>query len=335
MPTLPIDNGLLVNPEMARIFEEDTRIQRMLDVEAALAWAHAEVGNIPQKDAGKIAAMASLEHVKLNRVKEVELDTKHDIVALVRVLAETCGASGAYVHLGATSSDITDTATALQLKDALDLIVAKLLDLRETLEVKASEIPINTCFYSPEVSASGLTSWFHEISRHTQRLLECKKRVLVGKMSGAVGTQSAFGPHAARIQKLVMKRLGIEAAEISTQILQRDRHGELVCLLAGVAATLEKIAIAFELEELKMKNVNGVGLSWQDMSPQGTSGDRDLISSLGKMVRSLVVPALENMLTKHEQDLTQSSSERFIIPQACILVDYMLFIANDVTKKSK
>jgi adenylosuccinate lyase len=126
LPILPIDTRRYGTPEMLEIFEEENRLQRMLDVEAALAWAHAEVGDIPRRDAEKIVKTASVKHVKLSRVKEIEREIKHDVASLVRALAEACGSSGAYVHLGATSSDITDTATALQLKDALSLLENRL-----------------------------------------------------------------------------------------------------------------------------------------------------------------------------------------------------------------
>jgi len=132
LPILPIDTGRYGTAEMRRIFEEENRLQKMLDVEAALAWAHAEVGNIPRKDAEKIAAAASLKHVKISRVKEIEREIKHDVMALVRALAEACGPSGAFVHLGATSYDIVDTANALQLKDALEIIERRLNDFEKT-----------------------------------------------------------------------------------------------------------------------------------------------------------------------------------------------------------
>ena len=137
MPILPIDIGRYGTTEMKRIFEQETRVQKMLDVEAALAWAHGEVGNIPKEDAKKIAATSSLKHVKLARMKEIEREIKHDVASLVRALAEASGASGAYVHLGVTSYDIVDTAIALQLKDALELIEKKLADLEKTLMEKA------------------------------------------------------------------------------------------------------------------------------------------------------------------------------------------------------
>lgn len=316
----------------------------MLDVEAALAWAHAEVGNIPRKDAEKIAAMASVEHVKLSRVKEIERETKHDVAALVRGLAEACGRSGAYVHLGATSSDVNDTATALQLKNAIELIGKRLNELQKTLKRKTLEFEEPTIIMPTRVPAAlafKFSAWMQEASRHVERLRECKERVLVGKMSGAVGTQAGLGVHAVKIQNLVMKRLGIRAADISTQIVQRDRYAELVCLLAIVAASLENFATATrklqkpEVDEF-FNTEKEVGSS--SVQQEETSEACEKICGLARIVRSLVVPALENVTTWHERDLTQSSAERFIIPQACILVDYMLFlmvnVVNDHTPKN-
>jgi adenylosuccinate lyase len=328
---------------MKRIFEEETRVQRMLDVEAALAWAHAQVGDIPKEDAERIMASALVEQVKLSRIKEIEHEIKHDVAALVRALAEASGSSGAYVHLGATSYDVVDTATALQLKDALGLIGQRLEDLERILRQKAllyretlmmgrthgqHALPITLGFK--------FAVWKSEVSRHIQRLKQCEKRVIVGKMSGAVGTQAGLGPHAMKIQDLVMGRLGIRAAEISTQIVQRDRHAELVCLLAGVASSLENFATevrelqrpeigeVFEAFEVKMR----VGSSTMPHKQNPETCER--ICGLARIVRSLVIPALEDVITWHERDLTQSSAERFIIPEACILVDYMLFMMNDV-----
>jgi len=214
MPILPINTGRYGTKEMLTIFDEENRLQRLLDVEAALAWAHSEVGNIPRKDAEKIIKIASVKHVKLGRVKEIEREIKHDIMSVVRALAETCGPSGAYVHLGATSSDILDTATALQLKEALRLIEEKLADLEEVL-MKETDQYKKTMMMGrthgqhalPITFGLKLAVWMRETARHIERLQECGERVLVGKMTGAVGTQAGLGPHALEIQKLVMKRL--------------------------------------------------------------------------------------------------------------------------------
>jgi adenylosuccinate lyase len=216
---------------MKRVFEEETRIQKMLDVEAALAWAHAEVDNIPRKDAEKIATVASIQCVKLSRIKELESEIKHDVASLVRALAEASGSSGAYVHLGATSYDIVDTVNALQLKQALELIEEKLYGFEMILIEKSVQYK-NTLMIGrthgqhalPITLGFKFAVWMREISRHIQRIRQCKERVSVGKMTGAVGTQAGLGKNAVKIQELVMRKLDIEAADISTQIVQRDRH---------------------------------------------------------------------------------------------------------------
>jgi adenylosuccinate lyase len=322
---------------MLKIFEEETRVQKLLDVEAALALAHAEVGNIPKKDAEKIAAMASTKYVKVERVKAIEKEIKHDIASLVRALSEACGPSGAYVHLGATSYDIVDTANALQLKDALGLIEKKLSDLKEILKKQAAQhkgtvmigrthgqhaLPITLGFK--------FAVWGYEVNRHIERLNECKKRVLVGKISGAVGTQAGLGEHATVIQELVMERLGLRAAEISTQIVQRDRYAELVCAYAMVASSLENFAT--EIRELQRPEIGELSEAFEADKQVGSSTmphkqnpeTCERVCGLARIVRSLSTPALEDMITWHERDLTQSSAERFILPESNILLDYML-----------
>ncbi|MEM3536638.1 MAG: adenylosuccinate lyase [Candidatus Bathyarchaeia archaeon] len=342
MPILPIDTGRYGTAEMRKIFEEETRVQKMLDVEAALAWAHAEVGNIPRKDAERIIAKASLKHVKLDRIKEIEREIKHDVAALVRALAEACGSSGAYVHLGATSYDIVDTAIALQLKDALELIEKRLNDFEKVLMEKARQYKTTVMMGRthgqhalPITLGFKFAVWMREISRHIQRLRQCKERVLVGKMSGAVGTQAGLGPHALKIQELVMQRLGIKSAEISTQIVQRDRHAELICLLANVASSLNNFAT--EIRELQRPEIGELFEPFEAEKQVGSSTmphkrnpeTCERICGLARIVRSLTLPALENIVTWHERDLTQSSAERFIIPEACILVDYMLALMTN------
>ena len=340
MPVLPIDTGRYGTPEMVRIFEEESWIQKMLDVEAALAWAHSEVGNIPRSNAEKIIEMASTKYVKVERIKEIEREIKHDVMSLVKALAEVCGPSGAYVHLGATSYDIVDTARALQLREALNLILKRLSDMELTL-MRLAERYKGTVMAGrthgqhalPITLGLKLSVWMREVSRHIERLMECRERLIVGKMSGAVGTQAGFGPKALEVQRLVMERLRIKAADVSTQIIQRDRHAELICLLAMVASTLDKFAT--EIRELQRTEIGEVfepfGRRQVGSSTMPHKRNPELcerICGLAKIVRSLVIPALENIPTWHERDLTQSSSERFIIPEACILVDYMLHLMN-------
>jgi len=343
LPILPIDTERYGTSEMRRVFEEEARVQRLLDVEAALALAHAEIGNIPREDAKKIAAMASTKHVKIERVKSIEKEIKHDIASLVRALSEVCGSSGAYVHLGATSYDIVDTANALQLKESLKIIETKLADLEKILKGKAARYKETMMMGRthgqhalPTTLGFKFAVWGYEISRHMTRLKECHNRVLVGKMSGAIGTQASLGEKAEQIQELVMKQLGIQAAEISTQIVQRDRYAELVCLLALIACSLENFAT--EIRELQRPEIGELFESFERVHQVGSSTmphkrnpeTCERICGLARIVRSLVVPALENVVTWHERDLTQSSAERFIFPESCILVDYLLLLMIDV-----
>jgi adenylosuccinate lyase len=328
---------------MLKIFEEETRIQKLLDVEAALALAHAEVGNIPWRDAEKIASMASTKYVKVERVKAIEKEIKHDIASLVRALSEVSGTSGAYVHLGATSYDIVDTANALQLKGAIDLIEKKLEELKVVLQKQAGRhretvmigrthgqhaLPITLGFK--------FAVWGYEVNRHIERLNECKKRVLVGKISGAVGTQAGLGEHAEQIQNLVTKRLGLRPAEISTQIAQRDRYAELACIYAMIASTLENFAT--EIRELQRPEIGELFEAFEASKQVGSSTmphkqnpeTCERVCGLARIVRSLSAPALEDMVTWEERDLTQSSAERFIFPESNILLDYMLSLMCNI-----
>ena len=343
MPILPIDTGRYGTPEMLSVFQEETRVQKLLDVEAALAWAHAEVGNISKDDAKKISAKASVKYVKLERIKAIEKDIKHDIASLVRALSEQCGSSGAYVHLGATSYDIVDTANALQLNDALNIIDRRLSALKGVLKQKAA-IYKETVMMGrthgqhalPITLGFKFAVWGREVDRHIQRLTQCRERVLVGKMSGAVGTQAGLGEHAELIQEMIMKKLGIRAAEISTQIVQRDRYSEFICNLAMVAASLDNIAT--EIRELARPEIGEVFESFETEKQVGSSTmphkrnpeTCERVCGLSRIVRSLTIPALENVTTWHERDLTQSSAERFLLPEACILTDYLLDLMKDV-----
>ena len=354
MPILPIDTGRYGTPEMLKVFEEEARVQRLLDVEAALALAHAEVGDIPRKDAEKIAAMASTQYVKVARVKAIEKEIKHDIASLVRALAEVCGSSGAYVHLGATSYDIVDTANALQLKAASEIIEKKLATLKSVLQKQAAKYKETVMIGRthgqhalPITLGFKFAVWGYEISRHIERLNNCRPRVVAGKISGAVGTQASLGENAARIQELIMKRLGIHAAEISTQIVQRDRYAEFVCLQAMIAASLENFAT--EIRELQRPEIGELFESFEKehqaaqpalqkhhqvgsstMPHKRNPETCERVCGLARIVRSLSVPALEDVVTWHERDLTQSSAERFILPESCILTDYLLFLMGNI-----
>ncbi len=328
---------------MREIFEEQSRLQRMLDVEAALAGAHSEVGSIPQLAAEEIKKKASIEYVKLERVKAIELEIKHDVASVVRALSEQCGPSGSFVHLGATSYDIIDTANALVLKDALELILQKLATLEDVLLQAASKNKRTVMagrthgqHALPTTLGFKIANWMRENARNIQRLEQCRDRLVVGKMTGAVGTQAGLGKHAKRIQQRVMEQLGIRPADISTQIVKRDRHAEFACVIALIASSLDNIAT--EIRELQRPEIAELSEGFEFEKQVGSSTMphkrnpeiSERVCGLARVLRGLVVPSLENVVSWHERDLTQSSSERFIIPQACILVDYVLSLMINV-----
>jgi adenylosuccinate lyase len=345
LPIIPIDTGRYGSPEMRNIFDEENRLQKMLEVEGALAWAHSQVGTIPEKDANVIVEKSSTKYVKLERVKAIEAEIRHDVMALVRALSEQCGSSGQYVHLGATSSDMLDTATALQLKEAINVIENRLNELESVLLDRAEKHKASIMMGRshgqhalPTTFGFKASVWTREIARDIARLRDCKPRLLVGKMSGAVGTQAGLGPKALEIQELVMEKLGIEAADISTQIVQRDRYAELTCTLAILACSMDNIAN--EIRQLQRPEIAEAFEAFEQKKQVGSSTMphkrnpmiSERICGLAKILRSLVSPALENVRTWHERDLTQSSCERFVIPEECILIDYMLILMIRVLK---
>ena len=345
LPIIPIDTGRYGSPEMKKIFDEENRLQKMLEVEGALAWAHGQVGNIPKPDALMIIERADINYVKLERVKEIENEIRHDVMALVRALAEQCGSSGEYVHFGATSSDMLDTATALQLKEAVNILENRLNELESVLLSRAEKHKMTITMGRshgqhalPTTFGFKVAVWTREVARSIQRLRDCKGRLLVGKMSGAVGTQAGLGPKALEIQELVMEKLGIKAADISTQIVQRDRYAEFTCVLAILVSTLENIAS--EIRELQRPEIAEAFEAFEQKKQVGSSTMphkrnpmiSERIVGIAKLIRGLVAPSLQNVPTWHERDLTQSSCERFVIPEECILTDYILILMIRVLK---
>jgi len=342
LPILPIDTGRYGSPEVRRVFEEENRFQKMLDVEAALAWARAQVGDIPREAAEEIEQHASTKLVSIDHVHEVEKVVDHEIMALVDVLSSVSGKSGAYVHFGATSSDILDTGLALQMREGLGIISTKLDKLEEVL-IGLSKRHRDTLMIGrthaqhalPMTAGLKFAVWLRETSRHIERLDQCKPRVLVGKMSGAIGTMASLGKNARQVQDLVMKRLGLGVPEVTSQIVQRDRYAELICLFAMIASSMDKFATEIrnlqrpEIDELAEPFRVGMQVGSSTMPQKKNPWRSENISSLAKMERSLVPPTLESVITWHERDLSQSASERFVIPEAFILMDHML---NSMTR---
>ena len=336
MPVCPLDFRY-GRPEMKAIFEEENRLQRLLDVEAALAVAHAKVGNIKQEHANTLAKTASTKYVKLSKVQEIDKKINHEITAVIRAFSEQCGESGKYVHLGATSNDILDTAAALQLRDALDVLKKDLQELKKTLASKAKEnrdtIMIGRThgqYALPITFGFKVANYALEVHRHEQRLEECRSRILVGKMSGAVGTGAGFGPKAIEIQEAVMEHLGLGVEEGPTQIIARDRYVELMSVLANIATSVEKFAT--EVRNLQRGEIGEVSEPFDDAVQVGSSTmahkrnpvTAENVCGLARIVRGFMVPAMESAVLWHERDLTNSSAERFIVPHSFILLDDVL-----------
>ena len=319
--------------EMKAIFSEEARLQALLDVEAALAKAHAAVGNVPGKDAMAIAKAATVDVVTLKAVRKEEERTKHDIAALVRVLAKKSGESGGYVHLGATSADINDTATALQVKEAIRILVQSLRELKKVFvdlakEHKGTVMLGRTHGLAAVPMTFGLkiAVYAAETNRHIIRLKETLPRMCVGKMLGAVGTGAALGDKALIVQRRTMEDLELGIEEASTQIVGRDRYAEFISVLAGISASMEKFAT--EVRNLQRTEMGEVEESFgakqigsSTMAQKRNPITSENICGLARIVRGFVHPALENVPLWHERDLTNSSAERFIIPHACILTD--------------
>jgi len=331
-------------PEVRKIFEEEYRLQKMLDVEAALAIAHSKVGNIPKSAAEEISKKANILHVKLERVKEIESEINHDVMAMVKALAEQCGSSGKYVHLGATSNDITDTALALQFREYLRFLFDDLDRIKNVLLNLANEHKNLVCIGRthgqhslPITYGLKFALWACEIQRHIDRINECKERLLVGKMSGAVGTQAAFGKKGIEIQNIVMEILKLRPAIVSNQILQRDRHAEFLLNLALIAETLNKMATEIrnlqrtEIAEVSEKfEKKQVGSSTMPHKRNPIHAER--ICGLSRVIKANAIASLDNIPLWHERDLTNSSCERIIIPEACILTDYILNLCINLLK---
>jgi len=328
---------------MKGIFNEEAKLSYILSVEGALALAQAAVGRIPQKDAEAIDRAARSGKVRLERVKEIEKATRHDIMAVVKAFAEQVGPSGRFVHLGATSNDITDTATALQLKEAIAILRSGCGALRDALLEQAVRHKDTVMlgrthgqWAIPITFGLKMAVFASEFQRHVDRLDQAAERVCVGKMSGAVGTGAGLGPRALEIQDDVMARLGLGVPDATSQIIQRDRLAEFVFVLANISASVEKLAT--EIRLLQRSEVGELSEPFDEEKQVGSSTmahKRNPVvcenaCGIARVVRGFVIPALENVPTWHERDLTNSSSERIFVPHACILTDYILGNMTDV-----
>ncbi len=317
-------------PEMGQIWTDQAKFQTMLDVEIAVCEVQAELGKIPQADLAQIKAKAGFD---VNRIQEIELEVKHDIIAFLTNVNENIGPSSRYVHLGLTSSDVIDTGLALQLRKAGQLLEKDLQQLHDSILAKAREhkhtVEIGRSHgihAEPLTFGFKLAVWLEEVRRHQKRLREAIEVVSVGKISGAVGTFSNISP---QVEEMTCKRLGLIPEPVATQIVQRDRHAQFIWVLAVIGSSLDKFATeirhlqktdVLEVEEPFDKGQKGSSAMPHKRNPVGSEN----ISGLARVLRANSLAALENIPLWHERDISHSSVERIIIPDSTILADYML-----------
>ncbi len=333
-------------PEMRALFEEDNILQRKLDVEAALARVHAKLGNIPKNSAVEISKKSSIRHVTMERVREIDEQIHHDLMAIVKALSEQCkGDAGKYVHLGATSYDVVDSAYGTLLRDAVILIRKNVEKLKHILLEKAQKykgvVMIGRTHGQHAVPITlGLkfAVWAAEVQRHLDRIGEVLPIVGVGKMSGAVGTGAALGKKAIKVQEMVMKELNLGVPLATTQTLQRDRHAHAIFVLVLITQTLYKIAL--EIRNLQRTEIGEIEEPFSEKQvgsstmPHKRNPHRsERICGLARNVKANLIVALDNIPLEHERDLTNSSSDRLVFSEAFILTDYLLSEANDILSR--
>ncbi len=327
-------------PEMRAVWSEKTRFACVVAVEVALAKAEAAQGMIPAAAAAEIGQNA--QKASLERAKAIEHEISHDMMAMVTAISEVCGDSGRWVHYGATSNDILDTATGLQLLQALRLIEKKLRLLLEVLIKRSEETKSLVCIGRthgqhgvPTTYGLRFAIWASEVGRHIERLEQLRPRVVVGQMTGAVGTQAALGPQAMEVQATMMEVLGIGSVDVSNQVISRDRYAEYFMFCANVATTLDKIGI--EIRSLQRTEIgeveeafgaNQVGSSTMPHKRNPIRSEQ--VCGLARIVRSAVEPALQNNTLWDERDLTNSSCERVLFPEASILTDHCIRLMTTV-----
>jgi adenylosuccinate lyase len=321
--------------KISELFTEEKKLNNWMLVEAILAKAHAKLRTIPKEAAEEIDK--ARKKVKIARVKEIDREIHHDLMAMVKGLAEQCeGDAGKYIHLGATSYDIEDTAIALQLKEALQYIQNSLKDLLKELirlmEEKKELVCIGRTHGQhaiPTTYGMRFAVWAYEIDRHLERISETLERISYGKMSGAVGTMASFGEKGIELQNIVMKELDLNPVMIANQVVQRDRQAEVILLTALIGQTLAKIArenrilqrneIAEMFEPFKKEQVGS-----STMPHKRNPHKSERICSLARVVKSNIIPALDNMILEDERDLTNSASERVIFAENFIFLDFMI-----------
>lgn len=317
-------------PEMKALWTDEAKFQTLLDVEIAVCEAQCKLGRIPKDAVDDIKQKAGFD---IKRIDEIELEVKHDIIAFLTSVAEKVGANSRFIHLGLTSSDVIDTGLALQMRRAAELIEKDLQGLYDAILEQARKhkntITIGRSHgihAEPTTMGFKLAVWLEEVKRHQERLKQAVEMISVGQFSGAVGTYSNIDPE---VERLTCELLGLKPAPISTQIIQRDRHAQFVWTLAMIGSSLDKFATeirhlqrteVLEAEEPFTQGQKGSSAMPHKRNPVGSEN----ISGLARVLRGNALAAMENIPLWHERDISHSSVERIIMPDSCILIDYML-----------
>lgn len=317
-------------PEMGRLWELENKYRKWLDVEIAACEAWAELGEIPRDAVSAIRKKAKFD---AHSIDEIEKVVKHDVIAFLTSVAQSLGPESRFIHKGLTSSDILDTALALLMREAADMIIQDIIELMEVLKIQAYKYKETLMIgRSHGIHAEPMTFglkfalWHEDMKRNLSRITKARETISVGKLSGAVGTFSNIPP---AVEEKVCKKLGLKPEPVATQVVQRDRHAEYLLALALIAASVEKIALeirhlqrteVLEAEEPFMAGQKGSSAMPHKRNPIGCEN----LSGLARLVRANALAAVENIALWHERDISHSSVERVIIPDSSILTDYML-----------
>lgn len=325
-------------PEMGAIWTEQNKYQAWLEVEILACEAWAEIGDIPKEDVAKIRDNASFD---VNRILEIEKETRHDVVAFTRAVSETLGEERKWVHYGLTSTDVVDTALSYIIKQANDILRQDIVKFIDIIAVKAKEHKHTVMMgrthgvhAEPTTFGLKLGLWYEEMKRNLERFDAAAQVIETGKMSGAVGTYANIDP---RVEQYVCDKLGLAASPISTQTLQRDRHAQYLGALALVATSIEKFATEIrglqksetrEVEEAFAKGQKGSSAMPHKRNPIGSEN----MVGMSRLMRGYMVTAYENVALWHERDISHSSAERVILPDATITLNYMLNRFGNIVK---
>ncbi len=348
MPILPIDSGRYGSKEMREIFEDERRLLYQLVFEVGVAHAQAQIGMIPADAAKGIDKAGRSGKVTLARVSELEAVSEHDTAAMVEALSEQVPAKAKpWIHYGLTSNDVVDTSTCMQMRDAFSIVESKVSKLAllladRAVEFKAVPAVGRTHGQHASIISFGLkfAVWAAEMAKHVERIDEGRKRFLLCKTLGVVGTGSLMGGKALEVQKIVAQNLGLYPVDAATQVVPRERFAEMQFCIALIGSTLDKIAI--EVRNLQRTEIGEVAEPFRK-GQMGSSAvpvkrnpiKSERVSSLAKMLRSLVSVSMENIALWHERDLSNSANERFTLPMAAILLDEMLNAMTTVVSKLK